>query len=251
MLLVPAIDLKNGLCVRLRQGNFDDVTVYSKDPISTAEYWYGQGARRLHLVDLDGALSGRPENQSFIKKILEVIKGRIPVQVGGGIRDLDTIENYLNMGVSNVIIGTAAIKNRNFLRLACIAFPGYIIVGLDSRNGKLAINGWNETTSFDILDVSKEIENYGCSAFIYTDISRDGMLSGIDFKYPLMLTKHVHIPVYVSGGIVNILDIQSLCSIENSSISGAILGRSLYEKTLDFRKAQEISDKHSKMEKKE
>ncbi len=242
MLLIPAIDLKDGSCVRLRQGDFNDSTIFSTEPNLIAKKWCNKGAHRLHLVDLDGAISGKPKNQVCIKSILDMVRDCAEVQVGGGIRNLEIIKDYLEMGVSYVIIGTAAITDPYFLREACANFPGRILVGLDVRDGKIAINGWNEITSLNILDLAKKIEIFGCSGFIYTDIKRDGMLSGLDFDQPLMLVKEVQIPVYISGGIRDIGDIQLLCSKENKCISGAILGRSLYEGTLDFEKARSISD---------
>lgn len=179
MLLIPAIDLKDGRCVRLRQGDLDDATVFSEDPAAMATRWLDQGARRLHLVDLNGAVAGKPKNEAPIKAILDAVGDDIPVQIGGGIRDLDTIERYLDAGISYVIIGTAAVKNPGFLQDACGAFPGQIIVGLDARDGKIATDGWSKLTRHDVLDLAKKFEDYGCEAIIYTDIGRDGMLSEI------------------------------------------------------------------------
>ena len=242
MLLIPAIDLKDGRCVRLRQGDLDDATVFSEDPASMATRWLEQGARRLHLVDLNGAVAGKPKNEAPIKAILDAVGDDIPVQIGGGIRDLDTIERYLDAGISYVIIGTAAVKNPGFLQDACGAFPGQIIVGLDARDGKIATDGWSKLTRHDVLDLAKKFEDYGCEAIIYTDIGRDGMLSGVNVEATVRLAQHVRIPVYASGGIAGIQDIEALCAVEEEGVEGAILGRSIYEGTLDFQAAQARAD---------
>ena len=242
MLLIPAIDLKDGRCVRLRQGDLDDATVFSEDPAAMATRWLEQGARRLHLVDLNGAVAGKPLNEAPIKAILDAVGDEIPVQIGGGIRDLDTIERYLDAGISYVIIGTAAVKNPGFLHDACGAFPGNIIVGLDARDGKIATDGWSKLTRHDVLDLAKKFEDYGCEAIIYTDIGRDGMLSGVNVEATVRLAQHVRIPVYASGGIAGIADIEALCAVESEGVEGAILGRSIYEGTLDFQAAQARAD---------
>ncbi|OZI47220.1 1-(5-phosphoribosyl)-5-[(5-phosphoribosylamino)methylideneamino]imidazole-4-carboxamide isomerase [Bordetella genomosp. 5] len=242
MLLIPAIDLKDGRCVRLRQGDLDDATVFSEDPAAMATRWLEQGARRLHLVDLNGAVAGKPLNEAPIKAILDAVGDDIPVQIGGGIRDLDTIERYLDAGISYVIIGTAAVKNPGFLHDACGAFPGNIIVGLDARDGKIATDGWSKLTRHDVLDLAKKFEDYGCEAIIYTDIGRDGMLSGVNVEATVRLAQHVRIPVYASGGIAGIADIEALCAVESEGVEGAILGRSIYEGTLDFQAAQARAD---------
>jgi len=242
MLLIPAIDLKDGRCVRLRQGDLDDATVFSEEPAAMAKHWLELGARRLHLVDLNGAVAGKPANTAAIKAILEAVDDEIPVQIGGGIRDLDTIEHYLDAGISYVIIGTAAVKNPGFLHDACGAFPGSIIVGLDARDGKVATDGWSKLTKHDVLDLGKKFEDYGCEAIIYTDIGRDGMLSGVNVEATVRLAQHVRIPVFASGGIAGIADIEALCAVEDEGIEGAILGRSIYEGTLDFEAAQARAD---------
>jgi phosphoribosylformimino-5-aminoimidazole carboxamide ribotide isomerase len=242
MLLIPAIDLKDGRCVRLRQGDLDDATVFSEEPAAMAKHWLELGARRLHLVDLNGAVAGKPANTAAIKAILEAVDDEIPVQIGGGIRDLDTIERYLDAGISYVIIGTAAVKNPGFLHDACGAFPGSIIVGLDARDGKVATDGWSKLTKHDVLDLGKKFEDYGCEAIIYTDIGRDGMLSGVNVEATVRLAQHVRIPVFASGGIAGIADIEALCAVEDEGIEGAILGRSIYEGTLDFEAAQARAD---------
>ena len=243
MLLIPAIDLKDGRCVRLRQGAIDDVTVFSDDPTAIAAQWLDQGARRLHLVDLNGAFAGKPKNKDAIKGIINLVDDEIPIQIGGGIRDLDTIEAYLDLGVRYVIIGTAAVKSPGFLRDACSAFPGSIIVGLDAKDGKVATDGWSKISRHDILDLAKKFEDYGCESIIYTDIGRDGMLSGVNIEATVRLSQHVTIPVIASGGVTNIKDIEALCAVEKEGIEGVILGRSIYEGTLDFAEAQTLADK--------
>jgi phosphoribosylformimino-5-aminoimidazole carboxamide ribotide isomerase len=242
MLLIPAIDLKDGRCVRLRQGDLDDATIFSEDPAAIATQWLDQGARRLHLVDLNGAIAGKPKNEAAIKSIIDAIDDDIPVQIGGGIRDLDTIEYYLNNGISYVIIGTAAVKNPGLLRDACSAFPGNIIVGLDARDGKIATDGWSKLTRHDVLDLARKFEDYGCEAIIYTDIGRDGMLSGVNIEATVQLARHVKIPVIASGGVTDLSDISALCAVEEEGVEGAILGRSIYEGTLDFSAAQQLAD---------
>ena len=242
MLLIPAIDLKDGRCVRLRQGDLDDATVFSEDPAAMATTWLERGARRLHLVDLNGAVAGVPKNEAQIRAIVDAVGDDIPVQIGGGIRDLDTIERYLDNGISYVIIGTAAVKNPGFLHDACGAFPGKIIVGLDARDGKVATDGWSKLTKHDVLDLARKFEDYGCEGIIYTDIGRDGMLSGVNVEATVRLAQHVRIPIFASGGIAGIADIEALCAQADEGIEGAILGRSIYEGTLDFESAQARAD---------
>jgi phosphoribosylformimino-5-aminoimidazole carboxamide ribotide isomerase len=242
MLLIPAIDLKDGRCVRLKQGDMDDVTVFSEDPAATALEWLEQGARRLHLVDLNGAVAGKPKNESAIRAIVEAVGDRIPVQLGGGIRDLDTIERYLDDGLSYVIIGTAAVKNPGLLRDACTAFPGHIIVGLDARGGKVATDGWSKLTGHDVLDLARKFEDYGVEAVIYTDIGRDGMLSGVNIDATVRLARELRVPVFASGGVASIDDVDRLCAVMDEGVEGAILGRALYEGRLDFRAAQARAD---------
>ncbi len=242
MLLIPAIDLKDGRCVRLRQGDMDDATVFSEDPVAMARNWLDKGARRLHLVDLNGAVSGRPKNEAVIREILDEISGRIPVQLGGGIRDLDTIERYLDGGLSYVIIGTAAVKNPGFLHDACGAFPGQVIVGLDARDGRVATDGWSKLTKHDVVDLARKFEDYGVEGVIYTDIGRDGMLTGVNVEATVRLAQALRVPVFASGGIAGIEDIDRLCAVEDEGIEGAILGRALYEGRLDFAAAQTRAD---------
>jgi phosphoribosylformimino-5-aminoimidazole carboxamide ribotide isomerase len=245
MLLIPAIDIKGGRCVRLRQGNMDDETVFSEDPAAMARHWLDKGARRLHLVDLDGAVKGRPGNEAAIRTIIDEVEDEIPIQLGGGLRDLDTIERYLDLGIADVIVGTAAVKNPGFLQDACGAFVGQVIVGLDAREGKVATDGWSKMTGHDVLDLAKKFEDYGVKAVIYTDIGRDGMLTGVNVEATRRLAGELIIPVYASGGVAGIADIEALCEIEEDGVEAVILGRSLYEGTLDFEAAQARADELS------
>ncbi|MGV7235427.1 MAG: 1-(5-phosphoribosyl)-5-[(5-phosphoribosylamino)methylideneamino]imidazole-4-carboxamide isomerase [Nitrosomonadaceae bacterium] len=242
MLIIPAIDLKDGHCVRLQQGEMKSATVFSQNPGAMAEYWLDQGARRLHLVDLNGAFVGKPENEPAIRDIVDVIDGKIPIQLGGGIRDLETIERYLEDGISYIIIGTAAVKTPGFLHEACDAFPGQIMVGLDAKDGKIAVDGWSKVTGHDVIDLAKKFEGYGVEAIIYTDISRDGMLNGINIKATVELASELTIPVIASGGVTNLEDVRTLCEVETEGIMGVITGRAIYEGTLDFSKAQIFAD---------
>lgn len=242
MLLIPAIDLKDGHCVRLKQGDMNDATVFSEDPAAMARHWVEQGARRLHLVDLNGAVSGRPKNEAVIKAIVDAVGGSVPVQLGGGIRDLDTIERYLDGGIAYIIIGTAAVKNPGFLHDACGAFPGQIIVGLDAREGKVATDGWSKLTGHEVIDLAKKFEGYGVEAIIYTDIGRDGMLSGINIDATVRLAQAVSVPVIASGGLSTLADVEALCRIEDEGIEGVICGRAIYSGDLDFKEAQARAD---------
>ncbi|HJV25366.1 MAG TPA: 1-(5-phosphoribosyl)-5-[(5-phosphoribosylamino)methylideneamino]imidazole-4-carboxamide isomerase [Aromatoleum sp.] len=245
MLLIPAIDLKDGHCVRLKQGEMDDATVFSDDPAAMARHWVNLGARRLHLVDLNGAFAGKPKNGAAIRTIVDEVGDDLPVQLGGGIRDLDTIEHYLDNGISYVIIGTAAVKNPGFLHDACGAFPGHIIVGLDAKDGKVAVDGWSKMTGHDVVDLAKKYEDYGVEAVIYTDIGRDGMLSGVNVEATVRLARALRIPVIASGGIASLADIDALCAVESEGITGAITGRAIYEGSLDFAAAQARADELS------
>ena len=242
MLLIPAIDLKDGHCVRLKQGDMDQSTTFGEDPAVIARRWVDQGARRLHLVDLNGALAGHPKNEVAIRKILKEVGSEIEVQLGGGIRDLDTIERYLDAGLRYVIIGTAAVKNPGFLQDACTAFGGHIIVGLDARDGKVATDGWSKLTRHDVIDLGKKFEDYGVEGIIYTDIGRDGMLSGINIEATVKLAQALTIPVIASGGLSNMADIEALCEVESDGVEGVICGRAIYSGDLDFAKAQERAD---------
>lgn len=237
-LLIPAIDLKNGQCVRLRQGEYDDVTIFSDSPVEVAIDWITKGAKRIHVVDLDGAAVGYPKNYSIIKDILTSVGDDVPVQVGGGMRDLDTIEKTLDMGVAFVVIGTAAVKNPSLLKDACAAFPGQVIVSIDAKDGKVATDGWSKLSSHEVIDLAKKYENDGVEAILYTDISRDGMLSGVNLDGTLKLAQSISIPVIASGGVADMSDITSLCKVESEGVIGTILGRSIYEGKIDFELAQ-------------
>lgn len=242
MLIIPAIDLKDGHCVRLKQGDMSDATVFSEDPGAMARHWVDKGARRLHLVDLNGAFAGKPRNEEAIKAIIEAVGDDVPVQLGGGIRDLDTIERYLDDGVSYVIIGTAAVKTPGFLHDACYAFPGHIMVALDAKAGKVAVDGWSKMTGHDVVDLAQKFQEYGVEAIIYTDIGRDGMLSGVNIEATVNLARALTVPVIASGGIASLDDVRKLCAVAAEGISGAISGRALYEGALDFEQAQQLAD---------
>lgn len=242
MLLIPAIDLKDGKCVRLRQGDMTDVTVFAEDPVAMARHWAEQGARRLHLVDLNGARSGRPLNEVVIRRIIKAVGDSVPVQLGGGIRDLDTIERYIDDGVAYVVIGTAAVKSPGFLQDACTAFGGHVIVSLDAKDGKVATDGWSKLTGHDVIDLAKKFEDYGVDAILYTDIGRDGMMSGVNLEATVELTRAVKVPVIASGGVASMVDIERLCAVEAEGVEAAILGRSLYEGAIDFKAAQSRAD---------
>lgn len=242
MLVIPAIDLKDGHCVRLKQGEMDSATIFSENPAQMARHWVEQGGRRLHLVDLNGAFAGKPVNGEAIRAIVKEVGTEIPVQLGGGIRDLPTIERYLDNGISYVIIGTAAVKNPGFLHEACDAFPGQIIVGLDAKDGKVAVDGWSKLTGHDVIDLARKFEGYGVEAIVYTDIGRDGMLSGVNIEATVNLARALTIPVIASGGLTDIEDVKRLCAVESEGIMGAITGRAIYEGTLDFAAAQKLAD---------
>ncbi|MBU6194661.1 MAG: 1-(5-phosphoribosyl)-5-[(5-phosphoribosylamino)methylideneamino]imidazole-4-carboxamide isomerase [Burkholderiales bacterium] len=242
MLLIPAIDLKDGHCVRLKQGDMNDSTIFSEDPAAMARRWVEAGARRLHLVDLNGAFAGKPVNEGAVKSILRAVGDDIPVQLGGGIRDLDTIERYLDDGISYVIIGTAAVKSPGFLKDACSAFGGHIIVGLDAKDGKVATDGWSKLTGHEVVDLAKKFEDYGVEGIIYTDIGRDGMLTGINIEATVKLAQALTIPVIASGGLSNLADIKALCEVEPDGVEGVICGRSIYTGALDFKAAQTLAD---------
>lgn len=242
MLLIPAIDLKDGHCVRLKRGDMNEATVFSEDPAAMARHWVTLGARRLHLVDLNGAFAGKPKNGAAIKAIIREVGSEIPVQLGGGVRDLDTIERYLDGGLSYIIIGTAAVKNPGFLHDACSAFPGHIVVGLDARDGKVATDGWSKLTGHEVVDLGKKFEGYGVEAIIYTDIGRDGMLSGINIEATVRLARAVTVPVIASGGLSDMADVSALCGVEHEGVEGVICGRAIYSGDLDFQAAQAAAD---------
>ncbi|MFO0152556.1 MAG: 1-(5-phosphoribosyl)-5-[(5-phosphoribosylamino)methylideneamino]imidazole-4-carboxamide isomerase [Burkholderiales bacterium] len=245
MLLIPAIDLKDGQCVRLKQGDMDAATIFSNDPAAMAEHWLAQGARRLHLVDLNGAFAGKPKNEGAVKAILKAVNGRIPVQIGGGIRDLDTIERYLDDGIDYVIIGTAAVKNPGFLHDACGAFAGHVIVGLDAKEGKVATDGWSKLTGHEVIDLAQKFEDYGVEGVVYTDIGRDGMLSGVKIEATVKLAQALKVPVIASGGVSNVADIEALCAVQDEGVEAVICGRSIYTGALDLKSAQQRADELS------
>ncbi len=250
MLLIPAIDLKDGRCVRLKQGDMNQATVFSDDPAEMALHWVAQGARRLHLVDLNGAFAGKPVNESAVKSIIQAVQNYtdkndlddIPIQLGGGIRDLDTIERFLDHGLSYIIVGTAAVKNPGFLQDACGAFAGNIIVGLDARDGKVATDGWSKLSRHNVIELAQRYEGYGVESIIYTDIGRDGMMSGINIEATVKLARSVRIPIIASGGLHNIQDVEALCEVQHEGIEAVICGRSIYEGTLDLASAQIRAD---------
>jgi phosphoribosylformimino-5-aminoimidazole carboxamide ribotide isomerase len=242
MLLIPAIDLKDGHCVRLQQGDMAASTTFGEDPAAMARRWLDAGARRLHLVDLNGAFAGKPVNEGAVKAILRELDGAIPVQLGGGIRDLDTIERYLDDGITSVIIGTAAVKSPGFLRDACTAFGGHIIVGLDAKDGKVATDGWSKLTGHEVVDLARKFQDYGVESVIYTDIGRDGMLTGINIEATVKLAQALTIPVIASGGLSGLADIERLCAVAGEGVGGVICGRSIYSGALDFTSAQQRAD---------
>ncbi|WP_428624721.1 1-(5-phosphoribosyl)-5-[(5-phosphoribosylamino)methylideneamino]imidazole-4-carboxamide isomerase [Sedimenticola sp.] len=241
MLLIPAIDLKDGRCVRLRQGRMEDETIFSDDPVEVAGRWVEAGARRLHLVDLNGAFAGEPVNGGVIQAIAKAYPD-LPIQVGGGIRDERTIQAYLDAGVDFVIIGTQAVKDPAFVGRACSAFPGHVIVGLDAKDGMVAIDGWATVTDQEVTELSRRFEQDGVSAIVYTDIGRDGMLTGPNVAATAALANAVNIPIVASGGITDIGDIEALCKADTDNIMGAITGRAIYEGTLDFAAGQALAD---------
>ncbi len=241
MILIPAIDLKDGKCVRLRQGRMEDDTVFSDDPVAMAAHWVEQGARRLHLVDLNGAFAGEPVNGEIVKEIARSFPD-LPIQIGGGIRSPEIIESYLKAGVQWLIIGTKAVEEPDFVTAMCKEFSGNIIVGLDARDGKVATDGWAVTTDVDVTDLAKRFQDDGVQSIVYTDISRDGMMQGVNVEATAALARAISIPVIASGGITNLEDIKALCAAADSGIEGAITGRAIYEKTLDFAEGQKLAD---------
>jgi phosphoribosylformimino-5-aminoimidazole carboxamide ribotide isomerase len=244
VLIIPAIDLKDGRCVRLKQGDMSTATVFSDDPVAMAKHWAAQGAKRLHIVDLNGAIAGRPKNERVIRDMIAAVGDQAAIQLGGGIRDLDAIESYLDAGVTYVIIGTAAVKNPGFLSDACYAFPGHVIAGLDAKDGKVAVEGWSKLTGHDVVDLAKKYEDYGIEALIYTDIGRDGMMSGINIEATLKLAQQLKTPIIASGGLNSLEDVQAIChKLAPEGVIGAIAGRALYEGKIELQKAQAAANK--------
>ncbi|UCE75923.1 MAG: 1-(5-phosphoribosyl)-5-[(5-phosphoribosylamino)methylideneamino]imidazole-4-carboxamide isomerase [Gammaproteobacteria bacterium] len=239
MLLIPAIDLKDGKCVRLRQGRMEDETIFADDPMEMAQRWVDAGARRLHLVDLNGAFAGRPVNADVIRRIAVAFPD-VPIQVGGGIRDEDTVQLYLDAGVQYVIIGTKAVSAPHFVNDLCLEFPGHIIVGLDAKEGKVAIDGWSKLSNHDVIDLAQRFERDGVEAIVYTDISRDGMMEGVNVEATARLAGEISIPVIASGGISSVDDIKALLAVADEGIMGAIIGRALYEGSIDLVEAQKL-----------
>ncbi len=239
MLIIPAIDLKDGKCVRLRQGRMEDVTVFSDNPLEMAAQWVDAGAKRLHIIDLDGAATGNPINVRVINQIAEKYPD-IPIQVGGGIRDSDTVQTYLEIGVQYTIIGTKAVSAPHFVNDLCLEFPGHIIVGLDARNGKVATNGWSKLSNHDVIDLAQRFEHDGVAAIIYTDISRDGMMQGVNLESIVNMAQEINIPVIAAGGVTTLDDIRALCAVEGEGVEGVIVGRALYEGTIDLVEAHNI-----------
>lgn len=235
MLLIPAIDLKNGQCVRLRQGKMDDVTVFSDDPAAVAKRWADEGAQRLHVVDLDGAFKGQLMNLKAIEKIVAAVK--IPVQVGGGVRDEDTVQRLLDAGVQYVIVGTKAVNAPHFLHDLCLEYPRHILVSIDAKDGRVAVNGWAKISGHDAVETAVHCERDGCEAIIYTDIARDGMMNGFNVEATRALARSVKTPVFASGGISSLADLKSLKEIEADGVAGCVVGRALYEGTLKLKDA--------------
>ena len=241
MLVIPAIDLKDGKCVRLRQGRMEDETVFGDDPVEVAQRWVDAGARRLHMVDLNGAFAGRPVNSNVIRAVAEAFPD-LPIQVGGGIRDEDTVAAYLEAGVQYTIIGTKAVSTPHFINDLCLEFPGHILVGLDARDGRVAIDGWSKLSHHSAIDMARRFEQDGVEAIVFTDIGRDGMMTGVNVESTVKLAKAITIPVIASGGITSIDDIRALCAVSDEGIMGAITGRALYEGALDLSVAQKLAD---------
>ena len=241
MLLIPAIDLKDGKCVRLRQGRMEDVTVFSDDPVAVAGRWVEAGARRLHVVDLNGAFAGEPVNAQVIHDICAAYPD-LPVQVGGGIRDEETVVTYLEAGVRYVIIGTKAVTQPHFVNDLCMEFPGHVIVGLDAKDGRAAVDGWSKLSRHDAVELAQQFEQDGVVSIVYTDIGRDGMMSGVNVEATVKLARSISIPVIASGGITSIEDVRALCAVADAGIIGAITGRAIYEGTLDLAAGQKLAD---------
>jgi len=236
MLIIPAIDIKDGQCVRLYQGEMDRETVYFPDPVVAAKHWLGEGAERLHVVDLNGAVEGRPVHKREIAAICEAVA--VPVQLGGGLRSLQAVEEALGLGVARVILGTAAYENSDFLRQACAKFPGKIIAGIDARNGRVAVKGWKETTAMDAVELAARCAADGAAKIIYTDIGRDGTRQGVNLEETRRVARAVKISVIASGGVATLEDIRSLKELENDGVEGVIIGRALYTGAFTLREAR-------------
>ena len=239
MLLIPAIDLKDGKCVRLRQGRMEDSTIFSDDPVAMAGRWVDAGARRLHLVDLNGAFAGQPVNAQVIRRIAQTFPD-LPIQVGGGIRDEQTVDAYLDAGVQFVIIGTKAVQEPGFVNELCVEYPGHVIVGLDAKDGRVAVNGWSKLSKHNVIDLAKIFERYGVEAIVYTDISRDGMMQGVNVEATVRLAQAISIPVIASGGVSTLDDVRALGAVEKEGVMGAIIGRALYDGAMDLAEAQRL-----------
>ncbi|MDP2971589.1 MAG: 1-(5-phosphoribosyl)-5-[(5-phosphoribosylamino)methylideneamino]imidazole-4-carboxamide isomerase [Deltaproteobacteria bacterium] len=241
MIIIPAIDLKDGRCVRLSQGRMDQETVYSEDPVQMAKHWESKGAERLHVVDLNGAVTGKPFHRSLIEEMVRSL--HIPVEIGGGIRDLTTIENYIHSGAEWVILGTAALRNRHLLTEACHQFPGKVILGIDAKGGKVAVEGWKEVASMEAIELARQFEGIGLSTIIFTDIEKDGMGTGLNFESTRNLSRSTSIPVIASGGVSRIEDIEHLLELERDGVIGVIVGRALYTGSIDLEEAIRIVKK--------
>ena len=236
MLIIPAIDLKEGKCVRLRQGRMEEHTVFSDNPLEMVKRWVDAGAQRLHVIDLDGAMAGNPRNSDVIHSIAEQYPD-LTIQVGGGIRDEDTVQEYLDAGVNYVIIGTKAVSEPHFVNDLCLSFPGHIIVGLDAKEGKVAIDGWSKLSNHDVIDLAQHFERDGVDAIVYTDISRDGMMTGVNVKSTVTLAQSIRVPVIASGGVNHMDDLEAISRVEQEGVIGVIIGRALYEGEIDLAEA--------------
>ncbi len=241
MLLIPAIDLKDGQCVRLRQGRMDDSTVFSTDAVATAGRWVDAGCRRLHVVDLNGAFAGQPVNAAAVRRIVDAFPD-LPIQVGGGIRSQPVAEAYLEAGVRWVIVGTQAVREPQFVAKLCERFPGRVIVGLDARDGRVAVDGWATLTSHRVEDLAGEFADIGVHSIVYTDIGRDGMMDGVNVEATAKLARDIDIPIIASGGVSTLDDVRALTMISSLGVVGAIVGRALYEGSLDLAVAQRCAD---------
>ncbi|MBS3905527.1 MAG: 1-(5-phosphoribosyl)-5-[(5-phosphoribosylamino)methylideneamino]imidazole-4-carboxamide isomerase [Syntrophaceae bacterium] len=245
MIVIPAIDLKDGRCVRLSQGRMDQETIYSENPIEMAKHWESKGAERLHVVDLNGAVTGKPFHRSLIEEMVRSL--HIPVEIGGGIRDLAAIEDYIHSGAEWVILGTAALRNRCLLTEACHQYPGKVILGIDAKGGKVAVEGWQEVASMEAIELARQFEGIGLSSIIFTDIERDGMGTGLNFESTRNLSRSVSIPVIASGGVSRIEDIEDLLELERDGVIGVIIGRALYTGSIDLEEAIRLTKKDGKI----